>query len=122
MGSRPGGTVTFLFTDIQGSTKLWQSQPDAMKHSHARHNDILRAAIESSEGYVFEIVGDAFCAAFHSADQAVQAAVSAQLDLGSEAWGDAVIRVRMGIHTGKAELRENGLYSGYTTLSRVQRL
>src|SRR5512143_2370746 len=122
MNPHPNGTVTFLFTDIQGSTKLWQTQPEAMKRAQARHNEILREAIEASEGYIFEVVGDAFCAAFPSAECAVQAAVSAQLDLQSEAWGAAVIRVRMGIHTGKADLRENGLYSGYTTLSRAQRL
>ncbi|HEY5901523.1 MAG TPA: adenylate/guanylate cyclase domain-containing protein, partial [Anaerolineales bacterium] len=122
MVPHPTGTVTFLFTDIQGSTKLWQSQPEEMRRSQARHNDILRAAFEANQGYVFEIVGDAFCAAFPSAECAVQAAVAAQLDLQSEAWGDAVIRVRMGIHTGKADLREDGLYSGYTTLSHVQRL
>jgi predicted ATPase len=93
-----------------------------MKLAQARHNELLRAAIETNDGYIFEVVGDAVCAAFHTAECAIQAAARAQLDLRAESWGEAVIRVRMGIHTGTAHLQENGLYSGYTTLSHVQRL
>ena len=122
MSTRPTGTVTFLFTDIQGSTNLWQTQPQAMKLAQARHNEILRAAVETHEGYVFEVVGDAVCAAFASAESAIRAAACAQVDLHAENWDEAPIRVRMGIHTGTAELQENGLYSGYMTLSHVQRL
>ncbi len=58
MSNLPSGTVTFLFTDIEGSTKLWQEQPEAMAIAHARHDEILREAIESNHGYVFQIVGD----------------------------------------------------------------
>ena len=61
----PSGTVTFLFTDIEGSTRLWQEKPEAMAISHARHDEILREAIESNHGYIFQIVGDSFSAAFH---------------------------------------------------------
>jgi DNA-binding NarL/FixJ family response regulator/class 3 adenylate cyclase len=119
----PSGTVTFLFTDIEGSTKLWEQHPQQMSVAHARHNQILREAIESNHGYVFQVIGDAFCAAFHTAGDAIRAALKCQLDLQSEKWDGAPIRVRMGIHTGKAELRvDDGSYFGYMTLSRVARL
>jgi DNA-binding NarL/FixJ family response regulator/class 3 adenylate cyclase len=119
----PTGTVTFLFTDIEASTKLWEQHPQEMLVTHARHNQILREAIESNNGHVFQVIGDAFCAAFHTAGDAVRAAVKSQLDLHNEKWEGAHIKVRMGIHTGKAEVQvADGLYSGYMTLTRVQRL
>src|SRR5512146_3182558 len=99
----PSGTVTFLFTDIEGSTRLWQEKPNAMSPAHACHNEILKAAIESNRGYVFQVIGDAFCAAFFTAGDALRAAVKAQMDLYYENWGEAVIKVRMGLHTGEAE-------------------
>jgi len=119
----PSGTVTFLFTDIENSTRLWEQHPQEMQAAHARHNHILRNAIESNHGYVFQMVGDAFCAAFHTADDAARAAVKCQLDLNAEEWANAPIKVRMGIHTGEAEFEMvNGSYNGYITLCRVQRL
>ena len=118
----PTGTVTFLFTDIEGSTTLWEKFPDAMAVAQARHDQILRDAIESNHGYIFQCIGDAFCAAFHNAGDALCAAMQSQAGLHNEKWGDAVIKVRMGIHTGKAEIQENGDYKGYAALSRVQRL
>jgi predicted ATPase/class 3 adenylate cyclase len=118
----PTGTVTFLFTDIEGSTKLAQQHPDEMPALLARHHEILRGAIQTGNGYVFQIIGDAFCAAFHSAKDALNAATDAQNLLHQEAWNPAPIRVRMGIHTGRAELQEGGDYQGYLTLSHVQRL
>jgi predicted ATPase/class 3 adenylate cyclase len=118
----PSGTVTFLFSDIEGSTKLAREHPDAWEAARARHHAILRGAIESHKGYVFQIIGDAFCAAFHTAGDALRAAVKSQIDLCSEHWGDARIKVRMGIHTGKAEIQENGQYHGYLAMSRIQRL
>lgn len=120
--NHPSGTVTFLFTDIQGSTRLWQEKPAAMVVAHARHNAILRNAIETNHGYVFQVIGDAFCAAFHTAQDALRAALKAQTDLHNDSWGDAVIKVRMGIHTGEAELQEGGDYRGFLTMSRLQRL
>ncbi len=120
--SFPTGTVTFLFTDIQGSTKLAQEYPDAMPALLARHDEILNRAIQAQNGYVFQIIGDAFCAAFHSANEAILAAVNAQQLLHNEAWTPAPVKVRMGIHTGKAEIQEKGQYQGYLTLSHVQRL
>ena len=76
MSDLPAGTVTFLFTDIEGSTKRWEHQPQAMNAALARHDAILRSAIEANGGYVFKTVGDAFCAAFPAASQALQAALS----------------------------------------------
>src|SRR5678815_3164542 len=114
----PSGTVTFLFTDIEDSTKLWEQHPRQMLVAHARHNQIVREAVESSNGYVFQVIGDAFCTAFHTAGDAVRAAVKCQIDLQSEKWESAPIKVRMGIHTGKAEIQvSDGSYSGYMTVS-----
>ena len=118
----PSGTVSFLFTDIEGSTRLAQDYPDAMPSLLARHNEILKQAIESHDGFVFQVVGDSFCAAFHSASSALHAALDAQRLLNNEHWIPAPIKVRMGIHTGQAEIRNNGEYEGYLTLSHVQRL
>jgi class 3 adenylate cyclase len=77
MSSLPAGTVTFLFTDIEGSTRLWQQHPEPMKDALVRHHALLRQAIEVAGGYVFQIVGDAFCAAFHTASAGVAAALAA---------------------------------------------
>src|SRR5690349_14126544 len=121
----PSGTVTFLFTDIEGSTKLSQQHGDAMPGLLARHNLILHHAIEAHNGYVFQVVGDSFAAAFHSASDALHAAVDAQRDLQSEAWTPAIIKVRMGLHTGAAQLQmdsNDNAYSGYATLATTQRI
>lgn len=120
----PTGTVTFLFTDIEGSTRLWQETPEAMSVAHARHDTILREAIESNHGYIFQIVGDSFSAAFHNALDGLRAALSAQRALQTELWGDkAAIKVRMGLHTGNAEIHPDGSskYDGYATIASTQR-
>ena len=122
MNHIPSGTVTFLFTDIEGSTKLAREHPDTWESARARHHAILRSAIEANHGYVFQIIGDSFSAAFHTAGDALRAAVKSQNDLHQEKWQDAIIKVRIGIHTGKAEIQENGEYHGYVSLSRVQRV
>jgi len=122
MTNIPSGTVTFLFTDIEGSTKIAQEYPDAMPALLARHHEILNQSIRTRNGYVFQIIGDAFCAAFASAVEAVNAALDAQKLLHSEAWSPAPIKVRMGIHTGTAQRNEDGLYSGYGTLASSQRI
>jgi predicted ATPase/class 3 adenylate cyclase len=122
LNNAPSGTVTFLFTDIEGSTKLAQQYPDAMPALLARHHEILHQSIRTRNGYVFQIIGDAFCAAFHSAADALNAALSAQKSLHGEVWSPAAIRVRMGIHTGTAQLTDDGLYSGYATLASSQRV
>ena len=117
----PTGTVTFLFTDIEGSTKLWEQHPDAMRPALARHDDLLRRSIEASGGYVFRTVGDAFCAAFPTASQALAASLFAQLALAAEPWEtETPLSVRMALHTGAAEER-GGDYFGQP-LNRVARL
>ena len=117
----PGGTVTFLFTDIEGSTRLWEEHPAAMRQALARHDELLRQAIESNNGYVFKTIGDAFCAAFATAPDALNAALAAQCALHAETWPDALfLRVRMALHTGTAELRDNDYFG--QPLNRVARL
>ena len=121
MSSLPSGTVTFLFTDIEGSTKLAREDPDTWETLRERHNAILRGAIEANHGYIFQIIGDAFCVAFHTVVNGLKAAVEAQRELQREEWGESSIKVRMGLHTGSAELHEND-YRGYLSMAKVQRI
>jgi predicted ATPase/class 3 adenylate cyclase len=117
----PSGTVTFLFTDIEGSTRHWEQHPDAMRAALERHNVLLRDAIEARRGYIFKTVGDAVCAAFETAPDAVAATVAAQHALQAEHWGDlGRLPVRMALHTGTAQERD-GDYLG-AALSRISRL
>ena len=81
MASPPTGTITLLFTDIEGSTRLWEERPDAMRVALARHDEIMRTAIERHNGYVFKTIGDAFCAAFSDPADGVAAAIEAQQTL-----------------------------------------
>ena len=99
MTSNPTGTVTFLFTDIEGSTKLAQQYPNAIPSLLARHHEILRQSIQAQNGYVFQNDGDSLAVAFHSALDALNAALNAQRLFQNEAWTPAPIKVRMGIHT-----------------------
>jgi class 3 adenylate cyclase len=108
MAELPTGTVTFLFTDIEGSTALAQQYPADLPILLAQHHAILHQAIEAHHGHVFQITGDAFCAAFHTASDALQAALAAQRRLQQEAWHPAPIKVRMGVHTGAAEAGQIG--------------
>jgi predicted ATPase/class 3 adenylate cyclase len=117
----PTGTVTFLFTDLEGSTRLWEDHPGAMGGALARHDEILRLAIESHAGHVVKTTGDGFHAAFWDAAAAVGAAVDAQRSLAAEPWTDiGVLRVRMGVHTGTAALREGDYYG--SAVNRAARL
>ncbi len=122
----PSGTVTFLFTDIEGSTDLAQQYPAALPNLLARHHAILRQAIEAHHGYVFQVMGDAFCAAFPTALDALRTTIAAQRLLQNEEWTPAPIRVRMGLHSGAANTEvldeRGGDYSSYSTLARVQRV
>ena len=118
----PSGTVTFLFTDIEGSTRLAQQYPGAMPMLLARHDEILTQTIQSHDGYIFQTAGDAFYAAFSSAIDAANTALEAQHLLQNEAWSPAPVKVRMGIHTGLAQAGSDGQYSGYTTLALAQRI
>ena len=122
MAGPPTGTVTFLFTDIEGSTKLWEGSPEAMRVALVRHDEILRETIETRGGYVFKTVGDAFCTVFPTAHDALEAALTSQRVLLSEEWSEEVgsLRVRMALHTGTAEVRD-GDYFG-PPLNRVDRL
>ena len=118
----PSGTVTFLFTDIQDSTSLWEKMPKEMSDAVAQHHAILRQSIESSAGQVYQIIGDAFQAAFRLASEALNAAITAQRQLQALDWGvTGALKVRMGIHTGPAELDPlgNAPYQVSHTLNRA---
>jgi class 3 adenylate cyclase len=105
MAELPSGTVTFLFTDVEGSTRLWEDHPDVMHDVLARHDEIVRGAIESHGGRVVKSTGDGFHAAFGTAYEGVAAA--AQVGLGSESWPAGLeLRVRMGVHAGEATERD----------------
>ena len=122
MAELPTGTVTFLFTDIEGSTRLWEDHQDAMKEALARHDAILRGAVEVHDGAVFNTMGDGVAAAFASAPDAVAAVIDAQQQLGAEEWGaTGPLRVRMGLHTDEGRLRAPGEYVN-RPLNRCARL
>ena len=122
MADLPTGTVTFLFTDIEGSTKLWEKSPRGMQVALTRHDALLWETIEGHGGFVFKTVGDAFCAVFPTPLGAIEAALAAQRGLFSEAWGEEVgaIRTRMALHTGTTHERD-GDYFG-PPVNRVARL
>src|ERR671926_511086 len=102
MADLPTGTVTFLFTDIEGSTTRWEHQRTVMQQALARHDALLRQAVAQHCGAVFKTVGDAFYAAFATPAAALAAALAAQQTLAGEPWPVAVegLRVRMALHTG----------------------
>jgi predicted ATPase/class 3 adenylate cyclase len=121
VASPPTGTVTFLFTDIEGSTTLWERDAEAMEEALARHDAILQRAVREHDGYVFKMVGDAFCCAFSTATDALEATLEVQRALFAEEWGvEGGVRVRMALHTGVAEERD-GDYFG-RPVNRVARL
>jgi predicted ATPase/class 3 adenylate cyclase len=117
----PSGTITFLFTDIEGSTTIAEKHPETWEAVRARHDAIMRSVINGHQGHVFQIVGDACCAAFDSAAAGLQAAVDIQRQVRAEPWGDMPVRVRIGIHTGEAQAQA-GDYRGYLTLAHVTRV
>ena len=121
MPGLPSGTVTFLFTDVEGSTRLWSADSDAMSASLRVHDEILRRGIEGRGGYVFTTAGDAFCAAFSRASDATECAVAVQNELAGTSWPGPELRVRMGLHLGEAEER-GGDYFGpvVNTAARVE--
>ncbi len=117
----PQGTVTFVFTDIVGSTRLWEQHPAVMGEAVRRHDDMLRNLFTSHGGYIFKTVGDAFCVAFAEPHAALTAAGDVQRRLAAEPWGDiGALTVRIGVHTGTAESRGNDYFGG--TLNRVARI
>jgi predicted ATPase/class 3 adenylate cyclase len=116
-----GDTLTFLFTDIEGSTRLWEAHPEAMRTALKKHDALLHQAIAVHEGHIFKTAGDAIYATFGSAPAALAAALAAQRALQQEAWAETgPLRVRMALHTGTAEARE-GDYFG-PPLNRLSRL
>ncbi|HUS13628.1 MAG TPA: tetratricopeptide repeat protein [Chloroflexia bacterium] len=122
MADLPRGTWAFLFTDIAGSTRLWEHYPVLMRSALARHDDILRGSFAAHGGVVFGTAGDAFSTAFPTLDGAVAAAVAAQQALLAEPWATPKpIRVRMALHWGPAERRGESFF-GPPTLNRLARL
>ncbi len=121
MSVLPEGTVTFLFTDLERSTRLWEDHPEAMKVALARHDEILQRAVLEHDGHIVKSTGDGVHAAFATAPHAVNAAVAGQLSLQAESWGaSGPFRVRMGLHTGESEHR-SGDYFG-SVVNRAARL
>ena len=121
--SLPSGTVTFLFTDLEGSTQLWERHPAAMRAALARHDARLRQAIEVAGGHVVKTTGDGCHAVFATAHDGLAAALAAQLALAAEAWDEIkpdALRVRMALHTGEVEMRAGDYYGG--AVNRAARL
>ncbi|HSM43872.1 MAG TPA: adenylate/guanylate cyclase domain-containing protein [Acidimicrobiia bacterium] len=106
----PTGNASFMFTDVEGSTRLWQVHPEGMKASLEQHDQIMRSAIAAHNGHVFSTAGDAFAVAFHHPDDAVRAALQVQRALAEADWEGPAIAVRMGIHTGQANERDGDYF------------
>jgi predicted ATPase/class 3 adenylate cyclase len=117
----PTGTVTFLFTDLEVSTRLWDQEPDSMSAALARHDEILREGVAAHGGHLVKGRGDGVHAVFATADGAVRAAIACELAMDAEPWPvSEPLRVRIGIHTGVAQLRQ-GDYFG-SAVNRAARL
>jgi class 3 adenylate cyclase len=119
----PGGTVTFLLTDVQGSTKLWETRPQAMGYALAAHDRVISEAVAAHGGRLLKNKGegDSTFAVFTKASGATAAALACQRALASEPWPDGIqLRVRIAIHTGEAELRDNDYFG--PTVNRTARL
>ena len=117
----PTGTVTFLFTDIEGSTQRWDAHREAMSAAVQRHDAIVRAAMDAHGGYVFKTLGDAFCVAFARSDAAVAAALDFQRALAAEDFAAVGgLRVRVALHTGTADERDSDYFG--PAVNRVARL
>ena len=121
-GSRTAtGTLAFLFTDLAGSTQLWERLPSAMKDALERHDAILSEAIETSSGRVVKTTGDGLMAVFPTAADGVAASLAAQQALGAERWGETgPLRVRMGLHAGDADRRGDDYFG--PTINRTARI
>jgi predicted ATPase/class 3 adenylate cyclase len=123
MSQLPTGTVTFLFTDIEGSTKLWEQYPEAMKSALAKHDAIMRQSVESNCGQIVKTTGDGIHAVFETAAKGVAGAFAAQQALQAETWDEIKprsLQVRMGLHSGEAEMRAGDYYGG--ALNRAARM
>src|SRR5581483_10076360 len=119
----PSGTVTFLFTDIEGSTKLWEQYPEAMKIALSKHDEILRKKIEANRGHIIKTTGDGIHAVFGTALDGVLAALDTQRALLAGNWDEIKphnVKIRIGLHTGEAEARAGDYYG--PVLNRAARL
>jgi predicted ATPase/class 3 adenylate cyclase len=115
------GPITFLFTDIEGSTRLWERFPDEMKDALKRHDAILRGAIEVSSGQVVKTTGDGMMAVFGSVADGATASLVAQRDLAREPWAETgPLGVRMGLHVGQADHRAGDFFG--PTVNRTARI
>ncbi|MGH9275516.1 MAG: adenylate/guanylate cyclase domain-containing protein [Acidimicrobiales bacterium] len=115
-----GSGLTFLFTDVEGSTRLWEVAPREMRDDLARHDALLASAVAANGGTVFKFRGDGIAAVFDEAEAGVAAAVAGQRSLDGESWGVGALRVRMGLHSGPAEARDGDWYG--PTVNRTARL
>lgn len=114
----PSGVVAFLFTDIQGSTALWDTAPESMRQALVEHDRVIRAVTAAHEGHVFATMGDGFGIAFHRTTDAISSAVSLQEELQATRWpADAIIRVRMGAHVGEAHERDGDYFGPAVNLT-----
>jgi len=121
LATLPAGTVTFLFTDIEGSTEMWERYRDRMPRALERHDQVLRDVIAASGGHVFKEVGDAFHAVFADAARGVEAAIAIQRSLRAETWETPdPIRVRIALHCGDAEQRDDDFFG--PALNRAARI
>lgn len=117
----PSGTVTFLFTDIEGSTRRWELDSDAMQADLQKHDSLLNQVFATHEGVVFKHTGDGMCAVFASASAAVSAAAAVQQTIATTDWSPMPkLRVRVGVHSGEAENRNADYYG--PALNRVSRV
>ena len=121
MGELPSGTVTFLFTDLEVSTRLWEHEPAGMRAALARHDAILKDAVAVHGGQVVKGRGDGLHAVFATADDALGAAIDAQAAIGAQSWNlSEPFRVRIGVHSGVAELRDDDYFG--SSVNRAARL
>jgi predicted ATPase/class 3 adenylate cyclase len=120
--SLPTGTLTFLFSDIEGSSQLWERYPRAMQAAVIRHNDLLRTAIEQHGGHVVKFRGDGVFAVFVEAQKGALAALTAQESLVAEPWSEDIgqLKIRIGVHTGAAVMQDYDYYG--PTVNRAARL
>ena len=119
MAALPTGTVTFLFTDLEVSTRLWDLEPDTMREALARHDEILRGVVDGHGGAIVKGRGDGIHAVFATADAAVRTAIACELAMRSEVWPvSEPLRVRIGLNTGVAELRDGDYYGSAVNRDR----
>jgi class 3 adenylate cyclase len=124
-GALPTGTVTFAFTDIEGSTARWERHPNEMEWALRRHDELLRSAFASHGGHIFKTVGDAFCVAFWRPTDAVAATLAVQAALAAEDFSAVDgLRVRAAVHTGTANaaLTRQGFEREFTETTTYNRL